>query len=139
MAVFSPGPGVAAEQNGRATVTMAGFRARSDGGALLYVELTRPVEVQAAGGGRSLSFVMQDAKVILRNNKHPLLAQHFASIVLNAKLVPSERDVKLEVELREASSPTHRLVPQPGGGATLQVDFPAPSKKGEMDRAGGRR
>jgi hypothetical protein len=111
--------------DGRAVVTMAGFRAHKDGRSTIYVEVTRPVPVESNAGGRELTFKLRGAKVTLRNNRNPLLAQHFSTVVESARLVSDANDVALEIKLRKATTPQHRLVNHPGGAATLEVEFPA--------------
>jgi hypothetical protein len=61
----------------------------------------------------------------VRNNRNPLVTTHFPSAVSRAHLVPTATDVELVIELRAPATPTHQIVNREGGGARLEVDFPA--------------
>jgi len=111
----------------QAEITYAGFVSRPDGGATVFVEITQEVPVEKAQSGRSVIYTLKNAKVVVRNNLHPLLTREFASVVTSARLVPDKKAkaTKLVIELREVVEPTHRMVAGQDG-AMLEVSFPAP-------------
>jgi hypothetical protein len=124
-----------------ADVTVSGFHAFDDGTSRITVELTSTVTVDANVTGRRAEYLLHGARIPIRNNKNPLLTEHFAAVVVSARLIPegegkkgrkkhepTRSDVRLVVEMREAAKPQHRLVRNADGTATLVVDFPKPTK-----------
>jgi hypothetical protein len=121
-----------------AEVTFLGYQALPDGRGLLFVELSRSVEVEVSRSGAVVEYKLVGARVPLRNNKNPLLLRDFTSSALSAVLVPSKRgktkgkkkeplSVRLVLTLRDKVEPTHRLVAH-GKGARLEIELPAPTK-----------
>jgi hypothetical protein len=108
-----------------AEITYTGFVPFEDGRAKVYVELTRAVPVEVSRAGRTVTYTLKGARVVIRNNRNPLLTAHFASIVESARLVSDKKATRLVVQLREEAAPSHRMVSR-GRGAALEVDFPAP-------------
>jgi hypothetical protein len=66
---------------------------------------------------------MKGAKVLIRNNRNPLLAAEFGSSVSRAQQRPDKDGVRLELKLKAKVSPTYLLVRR-GNGAVLEVTVP---------------
>jgi hypothetical protein len=117
-------PGKAGRQ---VEITFSGFISRNDGSSTVYVELTGQVPVEVSQGDRSVTYTLRGAKVVLKNNKNPLLTRDFTTAVTSARLVPDKKakSTRLVVELREPVTPTHKMVSR-GRGFVLEVDFPPP-------------
>lgn len=122
-----------------AEITFLGYQARADGRGLLFVDLSRSVDVGVKRAGALVEYELLGARVPLRNNKNPLLLRDFTSSALAAVLVPGARakaklkakkgeppSVRLVVTLRGDVQPTHRVVSH-GKGARLEIELPAPS------------
>ena len=86
--------------------------------------------------GKTAEYRLVGANVPIRNNKNPLLSQHFVSQVVSARLVPDgkgkgkakAKGARLVIQMREAAQPTYRLDQNADGTATLVVDFAKPIK-----------
>jgi hypothetical protein len=89
---------------------------------LVYVNLTETVPVTSTVQGNTMTFTLQGARVQIRNNRNPLLAEHFGTVVKSARLLPSGKNVDLVIELSGPATPQARVV-QESRGATLQVEF----------------
>jgi hypothetical protein len=113
----------------QAEITYTGFASRPDGGATVFVELSREVPVSKAQSGRTVTYTLANSKVVIRNNLHPLLTGEFGSVVTSVRLVPDKKAkaTKLVIELRDAVEPSHRMR-SGDGGAVLEVSFPAPKR-----------
>lgn len=103
-------------------VTFIGYRRLTADTDQVYVELTDSAEVETTRSGRTLEFTIHNAKVTRKNNKNPLIASQFDSIVESARLVQAGKSVRLVIRLRAAAEPQHRVVPR-SGGATLEVNL----------------
>lgn len=110
---------------GPAEATFAGFRPAPNGAATVFVQLTDSVKVEAAEGPNEVSYLMKGARVVIRNNRNPLLASEFDSSVSRAQLRPEKDGVRLVLSLKAPVKPTYRVVRQ-GKGAVLEVEVPAP-------------
>jgi hypothetical protein len=137
-AMASPGParraprkGAVPRKRGQAAPIVAGTPVASapaffrlDGGSTrISVEVTTKVEVAESAAQGRLVYKLRGARVIDRVNLLPLLTGFFATPVDRAQLVQDDHDVTLIIDLREATTPTHRVVETPRG-MVLQVDFP---------------
>lgn len=100
--------------------TLIGFRETGQDSALVYVQLTQAVDVRAAKKGRTLTFVLKGVSVPRKNNRYPLNASQFHSIVESARLVPTGDDTELVVELKRDGRASTQLVPT-GDGVVLEV------------------
>ena len=107
---------------GPPTATWVGFRKLSESSALIYVNLTETVPVSSEVKGNTITFTMSGTRIKIKNNKNPLLAEHFGSVVKSAKMVPRGKDVKLIIVLKENVQPTSRVV-RNAQGATLRVEL----------------
>lgn len=109
-------------RSGSPVATFVGFRKLSDTRVLVFVELTGAAVVEMVQKGREVSALLPGARVTLRNNRNPLLATHFHSIVESAKLAPDgKKGVKLVIRLRGDADTTARIVKHEMG-ATLEVE-----------------
>jgi hypothetical protein len=111
-------------------ITFAGFVSHDDGSSTIFVELTSSVAVDFSQKERTATYTLRGANVPLRNNRRPLLTREFDSAVMSARLVPDKKakTTRLVVELREAVTPTHKMVAR-GQGFALEVKVPAPKAK----------
>jgi hypothetical protein len=127
----------AARDRDSAEVTFIGYQTLADGRGLLFVDLSRSVEVEVSRAGPVIEYKLLGASVPLRNNKNPLLLRDFSVSVITAQLVPSLRgkskarnqpapSVRLVVTLRGKAQPSHRVVGS-GKGARLEIELPAPT------------
>lgn len=107
---------------GPPVATFVGYRQLGPKRVLVYVELTQATGVEFTGKGRTLEYTMQQTRVTLRNNRNPLLAQHFDSVVQSARLVPTGKNLKLVIQLRRDAEQVSRLV-RHATGATLEVEL----------------
>lgn len=106
-------------------VTYPGFRLLPEGKSRVFVELTRAVAIDERRSRGTVTYTLRGANVPVRNNRNPLITTHFVTPVARARLVPTAADVDLVIELRGDVAPTHQVVSSEGGGARLEVDFPA--------------
>lgn len=120
-----PGAGESRAVAKQAEITMTGFVPYEDGSAMVFVEMTAPVAVEVSQVERTVTYTLRGAKVVIRNNRNPLITRDFSSPVTSARLVPEKNATKLVIELREKSTPSHRMV-SADGGAALEITFPAP-------------
>jgi hypothetical protein len=111
-----------------AVVTYTGLRVHDDGSATLRVELSKKVAVQKSSQGTEVRFFLPGARITVKNNKNPLLAQHFSTNVVSAEIQPSKEGVTVVLKLRQAVALQPQLIDQAGGASTVRVDIPAPSK-----------
>ena len=105
--------------------TLPGFELLPDGGSRLFVELTRTATVSEKREGRLITYVIQGARVDLRNNENALVTVHFNTPVTRARLLPVRGNLVFSIELRADTTATWRMVDNADGTASiLQVDFP---------------
>jgi hypothetical protein len=108
-----------------AVVTYTGLRVHDDGSATLRVELSKKVAVQKKTQGTEVRFFLPGARITVKNNKNPLLAQHFSTNVMSAEIQPSKEGVTVVLKLRQAVALEPQLIDQAGGASTVRVDIPA--------------
>lgn len=94
------------------------------GKSLVFVRLSRRVDVAERKAEGRLVYALNGAWVAARTNLLPLPTGYFATPVSSARLVLREGGVDLVVDLRAASEPAYRVVDVAGGRAELQVEFP---------------
>jgi hypothetical protein len=114
-------------------ITFTGYQSLPNGGGILFVEMTKAVEVEVVRNGRQVEYRLVGARVPLRNNKNPLLLSDFDSSAASAQLVTDkakrgkhgkrEPGVRLVLKLRSDVVPVHRVV-QRGKGAALEIELP---------------
>ncbi len=108
-------------RKGKPTVTFVGFRKLEDEKVLVYVELTHAVRIEQSQSGEELTFQLPGTVILFRNNKNPLLATHFESIVTEARLTEDSRATELHLKLRQDVETTARVVDSVDG-AVLEVE-----------------
>jgi glucose/arabinose dehydrogenase len=104
--------------------TLPGFEMLPDGGSRFFVELTHTTNVTEKREARALTYVIQGAHVVYRNNENALVTVHFNTPVTRARLLPVRNDLVFSVELRADAVPVWRMVDQADGTSMLQIDFP---------------
>lgn len=118
--------------------TLPGFELLPDGGSRLFVELTKTATVTEKREARTLTYVIQGARVDHRNNENALVTVHFNTPVSRARLFPVRGNLVFSVELRADTTATWRMTDSADGSASvLQIDFPKGSflPPGEYDPA----
>jgi hypothetical protein len=118
--------------------TLPGFELLPDGGSRLFVELTKTATVTEKREARTLTYVIQGARVDHRNNENALVTVHFNTPVSRARLFPARGNLVFSVELRADTTATWRMTDSADGSASvLQIDFPKGSflPPGEYDPA----
>lgn len=101
-----------------------GFRLNQDGSTQIFVQLTSPVPVEEEKGDRTLTYTLKGARIAIRNNRNALVTSSFNTPVTRARIVETDEDVKLVIELRAATTPTETTAPAPQGRAVVEVSFP---------------
>jgi hypothetical protein len=128
----------AAQDADAAEITFTGYRSLATGGGVLFVEMTKSVEVEVEHKGRRVEYRLVGAHVPLRNNRNPLLMGEFDANATSARLVNEKvkgdkrgkrakhtpQVVRLVVDLRSDAVPPHRLV-QRGQGYALEIVLPS--------------
>lgn len=104
--------------------TLPGFEMLPDGGSRFFVELTHQTTVVEKRDARTLTYTIQGAHVVHRNNENILETIHFNTPVTRARLLPARSGLVFSVELRADAVPVWRMVDGDDGGSTLQIDFP---------------
>lgn len=118
-------------------ITFTGFHVFDDGRSRIFVKLTSEVPVEARYSGRKVEYLFHGAKIPIRNNKNPLITEHFPASIVSARYAVDKKgkgkgrekpaDARLEIVLREESKPTHKVERQGDGTAIFTVDLPKPS------------
>ncbi len=109
-------------QPSKPTATWVGFRKTGPKSALVYVHLTESVEVSSVKDGNKYVFTLKGTRVHVKNNKNPLIAKHFDSVVESARLIPRGDDLQLVIELKRNAKESHRIN-QESPGAVLYVEL----------------
>jgi hypothetical protein len=120
---------------GGPAITFTGFHVFDDGRSRIFVKLTSEVPVETRYSGRKVEFLFRGAKIPIRNNKNPLITEHFPASIVSARYAADKKgkgrekhaDARLEIVLREESRPTHKVERQGDGTAIFTVDLPKPS------------
>lgn len=106
--------------------TFPGFQALPDGRSQIYVEITSPVPVAESVSPGAVTYRLKGARVTVGNNKNSLITTHFPSTpVARARLVPTDGDLNLIIDLRAKVTATYRMVSSEAGTARLEVEFQA--------------
>ena len=117
------------------TITFTGFHVFDDGSSRIFVKLTSEVPVDARYSGKKLEYTFRGANIPLRNNKNPLITEHFPASIVSARFAHDKKgkrreassDPRLEIVLREESKPPHKVERMPDGTAIFTVDLPKPT------------
>jgi hypothetical protein len=103
--------------------TLPGFEMLPEGGSRLFVQLTANVQVAEKPVAGGITYILQGAHILKRNNENALVTVHFNTPVSRARLLPAGGDLHFVVELRQNVKPTWKLIPAKDGGAVLEIDF----------------
>ncbi len=114
----------------RSAATMIGFRKTGENSAQVYVQLTDVVEVESEQKGKTLVFTLLGVSVPRKNNRNPLVATHFNSVIERARLAPEKEDTLLIIELKRPGEASVEVT-QSGHGAVLTIDVVAEGKSRE--------
>jgi hypothetical protein len=101
----------------------ASFYRLDDGSTRISVEVSEKVPVAESRAQGRLIYRFKGVFIPERTNTLPLITAHFPTPVDRAQLVQDGPDVELHIDLRDATTPTHRVV-ETSRGIVLQVDFP---------------
>lgn len=118
-------PALAPAEN-KPVVTFAGFQPFPDQSSRIFVNVTQRAPVDASKAPQQIVFTLHNANLLVRNNKNPLDLTHFATPAKSARLLQSNDDVQLVIELKRAVEVRHRFSDNADGTTTLQVDLPPP-------------
>ncbi len=109
---------------GATLVAWPGFQ-MVPGGSRLFVVLTSPQPVgEAARSGRTRVFHIPNARVLLSNNRRPLITEAFDTPVSRAWLRPGRGGVDFVVELRADVEPTLSQETNAQGFHFVYLNFP---------------
>src|SRR4051812_29952163 len=114
---FAPGTPIA---------SYAAFRLLDDGSTRVAVEVTRKVVITERRIEGRIVYRLAGAAVPGNNAHLPLPTGFFATPVQRVSLVEVGNGADLVIELREAATPTFRVLETPRG-VVLQVDLPRPA------------
>lgn len=118
----------AAKVGERSEASFVGLRQLSAEKMLVFVELSQEAKIETKRQGKLVEVRISGAQVSLRNNRNPLLAQHFGTAVESAQLLPVGKDaVKLVVRLNAEAQVETRLE-RHAEGATLKVEVTGVAK-----------
>jgi hypothetical protein len=111
-------------------ITFSGFQTFPDGTSRLFVRLTGKPELTRDTAQSTVTYLLKQTFVGIRNNKNPLDLRHFQSPLLRAQLVEQGADVLLVLRLRHNAKDVrlqHRFSKRNDGSYSLQIDLPAAS------------
>jgi hypothetical protein len=114
---------VSTAAGGAAELTFAGFRSFDDGTSLVFVELSGPVTVDEKQTPGTIVYTLANTKVPVRNNRNPLTALEFSSVVRRATIVQKKKAVEITISLKADVQPSHQIV-QRGGATVLEIRLP---------------
>ena len=101
------------------------FQMLRDGSSKLVVQIEGQPSVARIDEQRTLTIVLTNSKVPVRNNRNSLLTYHFNTALSEARLVQFKNDVYLRIDLRASVTPNVRLIEIVAGKvAMLEVLFP---------------
>lgn len=112
------------DRSEKKAATMVGLRDASRNHAVVYVNLTDKPELKLQQTDSLLTITLKGVTVPRKNNKNPLVATHFDSIVSSARLASHNGDTRLLIELRQAAEARINLLDETGA-STLEVDVTA--------------
>jgi len=124
--------------------TYPGFRMLKDGRSEVWVQISKKVTVTPSIAAGHATFVLSGVDVGIHNNTNPLVTEYFDTPLARARLKRDGNGAQLVLELREAVSPTHRVVDGPAGTMILYVGLPKAQRsyavtEESFDRSRGRR
>ena len=99
-----------ANTSDRAVVNNPGFRMNANGGSKIFVQIHGKPTVRQFVTRSGVTYVLSNARVPVRNNRHPLMTQYFNTPVADARLRQYKDDVHLQIDLRASAAPTTKLI-----------------------------
>lgn len=115
------------------------FQILAGGVSRVWVEISQKVDVTEHKAEGRIAYRMKGVEVPTRTNRLPLETMFFQTPVGRVLLTElDDGDVDLVIELKQPSTPSHKLV-ESEGGVTLQVDFPAPASPKQASAEGAMR
>jgi hypothetical protein len=106
-------------------VTFSGFQMLPDGGARLFLHLTRRPNFVVTNDQSQVTVRLNDTSVGVRNNRNPLDVSQFNVLLLRAQLVTRGSDLEWVLKLRKPSQLQPELAAAGPDGVSLQIDIPA--------------
>jgi hypothetical protein len=116
---------------GAAELTFSGFHSFDDGTSEVFVELSGPVTINQKAGLKasrgkaesSIVYTLENTKVPLRNNRNPLNASEFPSVLRRATIMQKKKAVELTITLKVPVQADTQLV-QRDGKTVLEIRLP---------------
>ena len=105
-------------------VVWPGFEMLDGGGSRVFIQSTRPVTYTREDAPGRIVIVLRNTRIHLRNNRNPLVTEHFNTPVAEAYLTRRGRDTLLVLEMKTEVTPTVRQVSE-NGYHFLFIEFPA--------------
>lgn len=121
-------------------VTWPGFEMTSSG-SRIFIQSTHPVSYVREDDTNRVVLVLNKTRIHLRNNRNPLVTEHFNTPVARAYLRHRRRDTLLILEMKVNSSPSIRQMSE-GNYHFLMLEFPSgnyPIPEGVREWRGGMR
>jgi len=104
------------------------FVVAEDGKTRISVRLSRKVEFHSVETRHGVVVEMSRSQVAILNDRNPLITTHFATPVVQARLVQSKKNVRLVIGLREPATPQIALKDAEAGAMVLEVILPKSSR-----------
>jgi hypothetical protein len=104
--------------------TYPGFHMMPNGQSVVWLRISKKVDVQVRHAAGRVVFVLPDVQVGVQNNTNPLVTTHFPTAVSKAQLVRTKDGAQLVVELRQTVKLTHRVTDGDSGTMLLEVTVP---------------
>jgi hypothetical protein len=104
----------------------------------IFLQTTRPVEHALAPSAKtpgSLSFLLRNCRIHMRNNARKIDTRFFASPVQGVSARQRKRDVELSISLKDGAVPEVRLDPGPDGTQFVVLSFPPGRSAGQPEPA----
>jgi Thrombospondin type 3 repeat len=122
---------VSTAAGGAAELTFSGFHSFDDGTSEVFVELSGPVTINQrvglkAGKGKADStivYTLENTKVPRRNNKNPLNATEFPSVLRRATITQKKKAVELTITLKAPVQAATQMV-QRDGKTVFEIRLP---------------
>lgn len=119
-----PGLRRARRPGGPLLVAWPGFQMTPSGSRLFVVLTSQQPVVEAQRNGRTRVYHIPQARILLSNNRRPLLTEAFNTPLARAWLRPAGRGVDLVLELRADAEPTIAQEAGPQGFQFVYVNLP---------------
>ena len=103
-------------------VTWPGFEMTSSG-SRIFVQTTHPVTYERADEPNRIVLILHDTRIHLRNNRNPLVTEHFNTPVARAYLRYRRGNTLLVLDMKVESSPSIRQMSE-GNYHFVMLEFP---------------